>query len=142
MSLRYEPASEEGHGAGVSPYAAGVVFVVQALQKKEFFTGNLLVRNHFIIVMIMLTGLAPWELSSLFQVALHLPGAAGVVFAGRALQVLESRVAVGRLSQSAHGLISHNVLIKWLQKVNSTAMPSTYCLLLLVNNTLTVLWWS
>ena len=29
--------------------------------EREFFIGNLLVRIHFIIVMIRLTGLAPWE---------------------------------------------------------------------------------
>ena len=32
-----------------------------------------LVRIHFIVVMIRLTGFAPWQLNSLFQVALHLP---------------------------------------------------------------------
>ena len=37
----------------------------------------LVVRIHFIIVMIMWTGLAPWEFESLFQVALHLPSSAG-----------------------------------------------------------------
>ena len=41
--------------------------------KGDFFVDNLLVRNHFIIVMIKWTGLAPWGLNSLFQVALHLP---------------------------------------------------------------------
>ena len=30
-------------------------------QEREFFIDNLLVRNHFIIVMIRWTGLAPWE---------------------------------------------------------------------------------
>jgi len=29
--------------------------------EREFFIDNLLVRNHFIIVMIRWTGLAPWE---------------------------------------------------------------------------------
>ena len=49
--------------------------VPQVAPAKEFFTDNLLVRNHFIIVMIGWTGLAPWEfefpfpgLNSLFQV--------------------------------------------------------------------------
>ena len=31
------------------------------LQAREFFIDNLLVRIHFIIVMIRRTGLAPWE---------------------------------------------------------------------------------
>ena len=38
-------------------------------KEREFFIDNLLVRMHFIIVMIWWTGLAPWE----FQVALYLP---------------------------------------------------------------------
>jgi len=42
------------------------------LREREIFFGNLLVRNHFIIVMIRWTGLAPWECEFLFQVALHL----------------------------------------------------------------------
>jgi len=41
--------------------------------EREFFIDNLLVRNHFIIVMIRWTGLALWELNPLFQIALHLP---------------------------------------------------------------------
>ena len=39
--------------------------------EREFFIDNLLVRIHCIIVMIRWTGLAPWELNSLFQVALE-----------------------------------------------------------------------
>jgi len=42
---------------------------------REFFIDNLLVRIHFIIVMIRWTGLAPWKFESLSQVALHLPRA-------------------------------------------------------------------
>ena len=42
-----------------------------ALRETEFFVDNLLVRNHFIIVMVRWTGLA--SLNSLVQVALHLP---------------------------------------------------------------------
>ena len=34
------------------------------LTKREFFTDNLLVRIHFIIVIIRWTGLAPWEFES------------------------------------------------------------------------------
>ena len=34
--------------------------------KREFFIDNLLVRIHFIIVMIRWTGLAPWEFESPF----------------------------------------------------------------------------
>jgi len=33
----------------------------RALREREFFADNLLVRHHFIIVMIRWTGLAPWE---------------------------------------------------------------------------------
>ena len=38
-------------------------------REREFFIDNLLVRNHFINVMIRWIGLAPWSLNSLFQVA-------------------------------------------------------------------------
>ena len=34
--------------------------------EREFFIDNLLVRIHFIIVMIWWTGLAPWEFEFLF----------------------------------------------------------------------------
>ena len=38
--------------------------------EKEFMIDNLLVRIHFIIVMIRWTGLAPWEFELLFPVSL------------------------------------------------------------------------
>jgi len=43
------------------------------LHQSEFCIDDLLVRVHFIIVMMKWIGLAPWEVESLFQVALHLP---------------------------------------------------------------------
>jgi hypothetical protein len=43
-------------------------------RKIEFFIDKLLFRIHFIILMDRWTGLAPWELISIFQVALHLQG--------------------------------------------------------------------
>ena len=52
-----------------TPCMAAVLVVI----KSEFFIDDLLVRIHFIIVMVRWTGLAPWSLISLFQVALHLP---------------------------------------------------------------------
>ena len=42
------------------------------LPEREFFTDNLLVRVHFIMVMIRWTGLAPWEFESPF-LSVHLP---------------------------------------------------------------------
>jgi len=36
-------------------------------REREFFIDNLLVRVHFIIVMIRWTGLAPWEFEFLFS---------------------------------------------------------------------------
>ena len=42
-------------------------------RQREFFVDNLLVRIHFIIVIIRWTGLAPWEFEFHFQAALHLP---------------------------------------------------------------------
>ena len=43
-----------------------------AVAEREFFIDNLVVRIHFIIVMIRWTGLAPWEFDFLF------PGSAEV----------------------------------------------------------------
>ena len=40
--------------------------------EKEFFIDNLLVRSHFIIVMIRWTGLAPWEIEYPFPGATFL----------------------------------------------------------------------
>ena len=42
-------------------------------RERQLFIDNLLVRIHFIIIMIRWTGLAPWEFEFFFQVALHLP---------------------------------------------------------------------
>ena len=39
-------------------------------REREFFVDNLLVRIHFIIVMIRRTGLAPWEFEKPFPVTL------------------------------------------------------------------------
>ena len=47
--------------------------MVQYPTGREIFIDNLFVRIHFIIVMIRWTGLAPWGLNSLVQIALHLP---------------------------------------------------------------------
>jgi len=44
------------------------------LREREFFIDNLLVRIHFIIVMIRLTVLVPWKFELCVQVALHQPG--------------------------------------------------------------------
>ena len=41
--------------------------------ERQFFIDNLLIRIHFIIVMVRWTGLAPWEFEFPFQAALHLP---------------------------------------------------------------------
>jgi len=51
---------------------------------REFFTDNLLVRIHFIIVMIRWTGLAPWELE------LPFPGSLTSTFLVHAVQGLAS----------------------------------------------------
>ena len=74
-------SSTDGSGSTPISTAArhehlGVVAILTAaeqVRQREFFIDNLLVRIHFIIVMIRRTGLAPWSLNSLFQVALHLP---------------------------------------------------------------------
>ena len=41
--------------------------------ERDFRIDTLLIRNCFIVVMIRLTGLVPWELEFPFHVALHLP---------------------------------------------------------------------
>ena len=43
-------------------------FMTPGLGRREFFVDNLLVRTHFIIVMILWTGIAPWEFE------FHFPG--------------------------------------------------------------------
>jgi len=42
------------------------IHLLHWLSEREFFIDNLLVRIHFIIVMIRLTGLAPWEFEFTF----------------------------------------------------------------------------
>jgi len=41
--------------------AIPLIISLFSLEEREFFIDNLLVRIHFIIVMIRWTGLAPWE---------------------------------------------------------------------------------
>jgi len=61
MSFEYEPASEPLH-IRVEPAARWRRRLVRTLVlEREFFIDNLLVRIHFIIVMIRWTGIAPWE---------------------------------------------------------------------------------
>ena len=50
---------------------------MQVSTEREFFLDNLLVRIHFIIVMIRWTGLAPWEFESPF------PGSLTSTFLGK-----------------------------------------------------------
>jgi len=61
----YRPSIiRQGHlGSGRRCVARDVVVVLLRahLPEREFFIDNLLVRIHFIIVMIWWTGLAPWE---------------------------------------------------------------------------------
>ena len=56
-------------------------------RERDFFIDNLLVRIHFIIVMIRWTGLAPWELPHL---ARHGEGREEHVGDGRAVDLLWS----------------------------------------------------
>ena len=50
--------------------------------KREFFIANLLVRTHFIIVMIRRTGLAPWDFEFPF------PGSLTSTFLARRLKLM------------------------------------------------------
>ena len=78
MSLKYEPASEPMHISVKYPrpytrstavrFVAPVfmlfmmlVVMEAVIPQRETFIDNLLVRIHFIIIMIRWTGLAPWE---------------------------------------------------------------------------------
>ena len=78
MSLKYEPqastfeasanhkSNHKSHPStlGVLSHAKNQLSAVGCSPKseeRELFIDNLLVRNHFIIVMIRWTGLAPWE---------------------------------------------------------------------------------
>jgi len=53
------------HGGAVHPARASSTSP-EAGRERAFFNDNLLVRIHFIIVMIRWTGLAPWEFEFLF----------------------------------------------------------------------------
>ena len=70
MSLRYEPASVPQHVSvkwlflkrpRLKQNEAGVDVNALYAQREREKVDNLLVRIHFIIVMIRWTGLAPWE---------------------------------------------------------------------------------
>ena len=61
-----EPVARKNSGGGARE--SGVCRKVG----REFFTDNLLVRVHFIIVMIRWTGLAPWEFEFPFPGSLRL----------------------------------------------------------------------
>jgi len=58
MRLKYEPASEPLH---ISGRMAALGHPAAVRDQREFFIDNLLVRIHFIIVVIRRTSLAPWE---------------------------------------------------------------------------------
>ena len=75
MSLEYEPTSELLHiSVKVQPYVGNSFPDISGpASETDFFVDNLLVRIHYVVVTIRRTGLAPWELNFLFQVALHLP---------------------------------------------------------------------
>jgi len=61
MRLKHEPASEPLHISAGRMAALGHPSAVRGQREREFFIHNLLVRIHFINVMIRRTGLAPWE---------------------------------------------------------------------------------
>ena len=75
----------------------------------EFFIDNLLVRIHFIIVMIAWTGLAPWEFEFLF------------------LGSLTSTFLNPLASRERCRLPPNPSQIQYFAKVNSHTNPSTYC---------------
>jgi len=52
--------------------------------EREFFIDNLLIRIHFIIVMIRWTGLAPWEFQFPF------PGSLASTFLGESMHLLHT----------------------------------------------------
>ena len=56
--------ADNGGPVGKAPVFRGAQFGVHPFlpsDREEFFIENLLVRIHFIVVMIRWTGLAPWE---------------------------------------------------------------------------------
>ena len=85
---------------------------VSDLVERDFFIDNLLVRIHFIIVMIRWTGLAPWE-NSLFQDLVE----ALVYFVS-----VRGRVNMARSRQSRpdYGLGFHGKVVKTFQGVSSS----------------------
>jgi len=52
---------QESGGADLREFEKVFELQQRGEREREFFTDNLLVRIHFIIVMIRWTGLAPWE---------------------------------------------------------------------------------
>ena len=77
--------------------------------ERNSFIGNLLVRIHFIVEMIWWTGLSPWELNSLFQVALHLPSKGGIDIDGAHGRVPSKR----RTGDGGEGRVSDRVAVWW-----------------------------
>jgi len=95
------------------PYSLDSVRAVDGHSRvREFFIDNLLVRVHFIIVMIRWTGLAPWEFKFPF------PGSLTSTFRSRCRQkqqmkaMIESAIRNGRggLVFEAHRLLHHSTL--------------------------------
>jgi len=79
MSLKYEPSSEPDRYRNCR--ISGASALAEA-REREFFIDNLLVRTHFINVMIRWTGLAPWEFE------FHFPGSLTSTFPNRSLPQL------------------------------------------------------
>ena len=70
--------------------------------ERDFFIDNLLVRNHFIIVMIRWTGLAPWEFE--FPCQGSLTSGLGLPDEGDSMSAARLR-ALRNLSRCAHELL-------------------------------------
>ena len=118
--LGYRSSIEGGHPERVEQ------LVRHRLRKREFFIGNLLVRIHFVIVMIRWTGLAPWEFEfrftgSLTSTFLVERGSSSLC----ATACGKSRVFRGGLVVTAHRLVYRSTLglrvIKDKKKVLSVA---------------------
>ena len=93
MRLKYEPASEPLH---ISGRMAALGHPAAVRDQREFFIDNLLVRIHFIIVVIRRTGLAPWEFEFPFPGSLTSTFLAGAEEVLRVPGILQQHLAPGR----------------------------------------------
>jgi len=94
--------------------------------EKEFFIDNLLVRIHFIIVMIKWTGLAPWEFTPARMLSRTNPAVVGRSGRLHVCGLRPARPGRARLgmTNSVHGLVPARTLHSMMMMLNLHSMLS------------------